>query len=441
MSAGKDDAGVERIYKTDRDIVLNKATAVEFKNINNPYVTSLPAEAFKHELYASPIANSQDGIGEALDSAAPEWDTFGNKEVDNQRQRELDDADRTMPSAEVGFAIGSPILHLAEGDRTISVRLNFSQDSDLSQIELIEVADLFTFGLSTEEDWLMPEIQTTEAPTEGEGEGSEPAGSTGVDPPGKAISFDLFLDGTEPAIIPFDSEVLDGEFVTKYPMLRAILNTVYYQTFTSLKLENIELSVNVAGVRNLVIQSDLARLNPSKPFMPFGPKPKVNSNFYIGSEEVFYKKLSEVSINMDWGDLPESMVEYYHKYSDNVESVPDEVSTLKNSSFKVNFKLYKDRAWLEPNKWADETGGDIDSAIFATDDDEVVADGKKTIVIKLQEQEDFEPIKITGDNPAYGIDTINGFLRMELQNFDFYGPESADLETSELELQRLRIWT
>jgi hypothetical protein len=470
LSAGKDDAGIERIYKTDREIVLNKTTATEFKTINNPYVTGPAADALKHELYASPIANSKDGIGEALDSDAPEWDTFGNKEVGGARQRELEDIDRTMPSAEIGFAIGSPILHLAEGDRTIRIKFNFSEDSSLAAVAEIDVQHLFTFGLSTEEEWLEPEVITGGTGIEGEAEegneGEEGEGSEGQDDPqekegqaedfeekeppkghfpdlptvigveGKSLSFELFLDGTLPAVIPFNAKELDGEFVTKYPVLRAMLNTVYYQTFSNLKVESIELSVTVTGVRNLVIQSDLARLNPSKPFMPFGPKPKVNSNFYIGSEEVFYKRLSEVSINIDWGDLPESLVEYYRAFGKNCEAAPTEVSTLYNNSFKVNFKLFRDRKWLSPDKWANQDDGDIDSAIFATSENDVVPDGEKQIVMKFEDREDFEPIEITGDGPTYGIDTINGFLKMELQDFDFFGPESAGLTHSDWDFKK-----
>ncbi|MFM7470299.1 MAG: hypothetical protein ACKO5P_02145, partial [Nodosilinea sp.] len=74
--------------------------------------------------------------------------------------------------------------------------------------------------------------------------------------------------------------------------------------FRDTTLTDLTIQVHVDEVRNLVIQNDLSVQNPAKPFQPFGPQPKAGSNLYIGSQEVFQKKLTELKVNLELEKSP-----------------------------------------------------------------------------------------------------------------------------------------
>ena len=58
-----------------------------------------------------------------------------------------------------------------------------------------------------------------------------------------------------------------------------------------LNITSADIKVDVEGVKNLILQNDFSILDPAKPFQPFTNKPILGSNFYLGSWEVFQKKL------------------------------------------------------------------------------------------------------------------------------------------------------
>ena len=63
-------------------------------------------------LFASPVANSDDGLGAPLTSADGSWHPFFNKIYVDGALAEI-----RMPKAEIGFAIASHYLLMAEGSR------------------------------------------------------------------------------------------------------------------------------------------------------------------------------------------------------------------------------------------------------------------------------------------------------------------------------------
>lgn len=49
-----------------------------------------------------------------------------------------------------------------------------------------------------------------------------------------------------------------------------------------------------------------------KPFHPFGTTPGIGSSFYIGSAEIFQKKLTKLRLNFEWKDVPGNLKNYYN---------------------------------------------------------------------------------------------------------------------------------
>ncbi|MGZ4157434.1 MAG: hypothetical protein ACXVED_09810, partial [Bacteroidia bacterium] len=118
LDAKKDATGVDLVYDTTKDIVVNTAQISELQAL-------FYNKQFDKRLYASPIANSADGKGKEIEGDEKKWETFGNL------------ADPSLPfnsplidrqQAEVGFAFAAPILQMKEGNRFVNITLTFGSD-------------------------------------------------------------------------------------------------------------------------------------------------------------------------------------------------------------------------------------------------------------------------------------------------------------------------
>ncbi len=146
LMAGKDDSGKELIYEIDRDIVINTAFVEKIKAV---------FKDDKSRIYASPIANSADGMGAEIKSKEMSWRTFGKPEG------EWPEKDRTQ--TEIGFAFASPILFLAEGDREITITLalkDVETTPGLTEVlKILNLREAFRARFSGEEKWIEPLIE------------------------------------------------------------------------------------------------------------------------------------------------------------------------------------------------------------------------------------------------------------------------------------------
>ncbi|NVO10584.1 MAG: baseplate J/gp47 family protein [Bacteroidales bacterium] len=132
LKAGKDSTGVEIIYETDKEIVVNKAKVKELKALFCNKSNILGKLAPNYCLYASPIANSADGLGTEIETEDLSWKTFGLPIFSYSNDNEGYTSNRQF--ANIGFAFASPILFLAEGNRTVILTLTFNDSEPLADI-------------------------------------------------------------------------------------------------------------------------------------------------------------------------------------------------------------------------------------------------------------------------------------------------------------------
>ena len=78
-----------------------------------------------------------------------------------------------------------------------------------------------------------------------------------------------------------------------------------YRYFEGMAIRAIQLTVRVAGARNVLVESDAGPLSPAKPFAPFGPAPRTGSTFLIGYPEAFEKRLTRIEISLRWSSFPD----------------------------------------------------------------------------------------------------------------------------------------
>jgi hypothetical protein len=149
----------------------------------------------------------------------------------------------------------------------------------------------------------------------------------------------LLLRHGDPAIVAPSSSA--GEWQTPDPVLRLTIaeqSQIYpLSLFDDVELESIVLTVEVSGLRNVELHNQLGKLDPSKPFLPFGSSPGLGAFLVIGSPELAAKQLTEYHVNLEWTGLPQSgFAEYYRFY-------PSEVS---DADFTLRPSFLRDGIWI-----------------------------------------------------------------------------------------------
>ncbi|MDP4663470.1 MAG: hypothetical protein NWS74_07385, partial [Salibacteraceae bacterium] len=257
-----------------------------------------------------------------------------------------------------GFAITSSTLLLAEGQRTISFTLKFQLKSLSSLISFVEeisetehisadsalhkiLTNIFKVRVTTEKGWYNTEsyeIVRNQSWTDGE------------------IQINLSFDIAEPAIVAYDSAIHGEGFDTAWPIVEFTINSekaMYsYSYIKALMLVFCRIDVAVERLRNITVFNDLGPVDTNTPFYPFGSAPELGAYFLIGSQELYQKSLTELSMDVQWHNLPRQkggFKTYYKEYRQKIsnDSFKLKVTGLsdyqfhpKNESIAQEFNLF-----------------------------------------------------------------------------------------------------
>jgi hypothetical protein len=289
-------------------------------------------EKWENVYVAADARQVQVQVGAGGGSDSPRWRTFG----EGYHQ---DGPIRTLPG-NIGFAITSPLLTLAEGERIVTLTLDFNKDGfDKDAIgDAIKGKALapFRFLLSTEKEMIAIEqvkIESVFIPL------------TAINANQTCqLKFTLTLDAQVP---PITGRTTANGINTALPQLQILLADIQekekaprlkrYRAFQSLKLEKIHLQVEVDGITDLVLQNDDGVLDSKTPFTPFGSSPAVGSSFYFAHAELCSKKLDELRLNIDWLGAPVDFTTYYSGYP---------IAPHK-TDFKAKLRLYDNRSFFD----------------------------------------------------------------------------------------------
>ncbi|MEM9212734.1 MAG: hypothetical protein AAGD25_00025 [Cyanobacteria bacterium P01_F01_bin.150] len=355
FKAGKDAMGVELFYALDQDMVVHKATIASLKGLfldskqfSDQFSDQVPTDIV--QLLESPIANSADGQGGDFpkDQVVQAWLPFGGPRVPTSQTTQMERSQLLQGSpAQLGVAIASDVLLLQEGVRTITLALSLGDVfQDLEPVKEA-LKQSFEIYLSGEKEWIKAASKTSlddESPAFIKSvtwNGSNSTLTIGVELPAEVEPV-LPYDLEKP--IPFDPDVpnLPLTLERSMPVLRIQLTTraidsegrSIYHYLRGVRLTDLTITTDVSEVRNLVVQTDAGVQDATKPFQPFGPRPKAGSTLYIGSQEVFQKPLTKLTIGIEWDELPEggNFVKHYRGYYLNGEQV---VTTLDEDMAKA----------------------------------------------------------------------------------------------------------
>lgn len=365
LSAGKDSTGTDVFYKVEKDTALNKAKVEELRTVYMDYSDN-------GRVYAAKTANSKDGAGKPFDSGEPKWKTFGVSQKKGGKY--LDEGERTMAFASIGFAISSPSLVLGEGARTVKVFISVDGYAGADE----DVTAFFDVYLSGEKGWIEPASKNALLKS------SE-----------KKMELTLTLDESAPPVVPCE-KFPGAPFPEGLPVLKLILknasSTDYkYFLLKDLSVASITLEIEAKGIKNLILQNDTGAISPEKPFMPFTTAPSTGSRFYVGSPEIFSKALTSLKLHIKWKDVPApDLVSYYANLFE----------IKSNSDFRV--KPY----FLISRKW--EEGAD-EEELFS-----VMETSKGELSWSVNELASFKPGRVLEGFAEFTPGMERGFVNLEL---------------------------
>lgn len=431
--AGADKTGKNIFFETDYNFEINKA---ELKSLKNIFLEQDNITLGTQSLdYVENIFCQELPVVDV--STTKEKNEFKSHPVFGENQSGRGDNDRSMEYAKIGFAIASPALYLKEGKREIDLTLNlkekafsdlieqlyeYSKYLNLSQKETIvkTFLDAFEISLSSETGWLDIKRYVVS-----------------LDEKSNSIIIKFDVDPDKSAIVGFDESIHGERIETKYPVINVYLNNksyIYpYFLLKDSEIEQIAIDTKVKGVKDLVIQNNMGPVSADNPFLPFGSIPKVGSYMIIGSNEVFQKQLDDISINIDWFEVPkgnQGFAEYYSDYKTDVN----------NASFEAKLSILNGGVW-EPK--LDEEKQKIHLYRTVGKEDKDVPEIKSKVSTKLTL--DTLDINLIKQEPNYkevpGSQVYNnlvkrGFLKVELTNpFHAYGHEVYPNIISEISLE------
>ena len=355
LAAGTTPSGKDIQYIVQEDILLNKATIESLKTIyvsKSPLIGITSSYKLISNVYAAPVANSNDGMGAPFINNISEWPPFGEEQMDKATD------ERKMTNADIGFAISSPTLELREGVRTITLTLRFNKKSAATFLRLIKdiskesktnrenafyrvFHDALRISLTAEIGWLDIVDYDIFSP---------------ADWGNPEITIILKLDAAQPAIVKYTPEFFGLGYDTLFPLVRILLNvdaSVYaYSFLKDLLLETILISVDVEDMKEFAVYNELGKLDATQPFQPFGSIPRVGSYLLIGNAELFKKELTNLTFNFEWFNLPNTaggFEEYYQVYNENYKM------GLDTECFKVRLTALSDNIFSPDDDNDDQT--------------------------------------------------------------------------------------
>jgi hypothetical protein len=367
------------IFTADHNVRVTDTEVAALSTLyfeKNPYISPEKEMGFVTGIYQRTITvgtKSRAGYRENARQKKPEekerLPLFGSAASGGQQEG-------VVPAA-LGLAVTSPVLRLKQGERHVRVdiryrmkdpqkqdiipmlkqRLKIKKGKDKSEGDgnhELGIKDLFfkvferalTLSLTGKTGWIRIGQYLPHFDGGGFGTGSG------------CLSFTFHLGPDHGPVVPWDESIHKGDFKTGEPVLRLDLNpdahACLYSFFSVMILEQIDITVNVKGHRDLVLYNDAGMLSAASPFALFGHNPDVGASFVVGSHEASNKNITRFDVRLEW-DLPgqiSSFSQYYKGYGrDEDTRFTTAVSTLTDGVLhperledQDRFNLFSDRS-------------------------------------------------------------------------------------------------
>lgn len=341
--AGIQNLNKDVFYCCDDDIVVNKAKLSKMVNL---FIASrqlkMGGEQIQriNNIYKSeiPVINWSEKPDLSKRMAYP---TFG------EDQQGKGENDVNMSYAPVGLAVSSPVLLMAEGKRELCINIQLtSQAYHILEKKIKEIAleldcsykeavakcfiNSLLISVTSAKGWLLIKNNIIT-----------------VDPEHNSIVIKFDIKASDPEIVPVSKSLHQEEINSEFPLMKLQLNNAsYFYPYSLLneaEIEQIVIHAKVSGVKKLLLHNNMGAVNPTSPFYPFGPVPKVGSFLVVGNNEIFQKQLDNLKVHLEWFDLPQEQHGFKDYYSDYKTKVD-------NTSFEVALSVLEEGKWSPENE-------------------------------------------------------------------------------------------
>ncbi|PSL35060.1 baseplate J/gp47 family protein [Chitinophaga ginsengisoli] len=450
LKAGKDATGKDVSFFTADDVVLNKAKVNQLRTL---------FKDDKANVYVAPVAASADGLGEGFRNPAyNSWPLLGAAEYVSKNNPQAGVAH--FPFATTGLLLASPVLLLKEGTRNVTVIIELSSLGDnaaqlaallnkpfyllneavlkamqkkaidkgslaairtkmknagITEIWLEDAVGEHDFATYTNigpqqlqdaKDIARRRLLQVDCTTEAGWYPAPAITTTLVDNNKLTLNFVLAADA--PALIAPAPDVIKATYPVNDPLLRILFNhslhyylaetaIPWYDILSNLVIQNTTVNVHVTNVKNLLIGNDEGPLDPNGKFLPFTSIPKAGSNFYIGSDEVFRKRVTDMKLHMEWEGYPDDFEKHYAAYN---------LPGIDNTYFKADLER------LDNGEWKGITGG-TGTLLFDQDGGHHV---QRVREIDIPETEKIPLLTQQAPLLPFSNAALYGFLRLKLVN-------------------------
>ena len=337
LIAGKDGLGNDLLYHTSDTVIV---TGVQIAEIRQLYL-SREGEQFPPEKNPYRELNIIPPIrqlySQFFDPASAEegWFTVGRE------QAVLSQSEQHMQESHFGFMLASTIFHGSPGKRDFVVQFKLEKCDNRFEVDTLDAA--FDLALSAEDGW-------------------HPISAYDGYLSDEAFEIRFSLSDEDPAI-PIEAPYAAPDSIN-WPVLRIGLrrdasNTVY-DFLKQFEVSEIKIELEVQGMQDLSLFNGDGPMPSNESFPLFGTFPSNTSFLHIGAGEVFHKQVDEVSLELQWKDLPElecGLEEYYKDYPypwDN-HSFQVQVSFLKNGQWEPAPR-YRKEFLLFPGRYNNPSG-------------------------------------------------------------------------------------
>lgn len=417
LKVGQRENGEDILFALDEDSQLNNISLAHISTFflsENKVFDHLSRFNLISGLYYKTHAVDQEEVS-SFNSDKTFFSTLG------EEQNFLNPDKMNMDKANIGFMISSPVLTLSKSNRTINIDFNFTIDSikylsdliiDIAQNRSINEEDVFDevffnafeIEFTSNDGWSPISNYKVISPKDW---------STGI------IRISLDLDKKSPSIVQYSLNNHNILIDTEYPVIKFKINqNSFYNSYSFLngmKLHKIDLNIKVRNLKKLNCYTNGEELDIKSEFDLFGINPKRNSNLVIGTDELFNKKIENLSINWNYKNLNiihNNLEDYYKEYN----------LGIRNNSFKINITA------LSNFEFGNSNDKELEFNLFDLLDDNKISDSKSLEVknaskLEIKPNYNLKP----SDFDEFSNDKETGYLKLELKEPSFgFGSELYD---------------